>query len=127
MPNVFINKLYYCLAQSAFSISFEGILKELDFWTVCYNKHHNKNDCLFPFWLPSSMTFGAKLFLSVENTALPRFLIINPQTTEASEKVVLLDLSKIWLQPSIPGGFALIPIAVISNLFQVLSTQALPA
>lgn len=28
---LFINKLYYCLAQSVFSIYFEGIPKELDF------------------------------------------------------------------------------------------------
>lgn len=31
MPNVVINKLYYCLAQSVFSLYFKGIPKELRF------------------------------------------------------------------------------------------------
>lgn len=60
MPDVVINKLYYCLAQSLFSMYFEGIPQELDFWTVFCNKHHNGKDWLFPVWLPNSMTLGAK-------------------------------------------------------------------
>lgn len=72
------------------------------------------------------MTLGAKLSLSVQNPPLPTFLIISPKATEVSKKVVLPDLDKTWLQPSIPRGFALIPITVISNLFQVLSMPALP-